>query len=81
MSTLVETRHASRSSVGQLALGAIVGGVRLVILWRELRSARRLLQGMSDGGLSDIGVPRSSIDYAAAFGRDRGTGSIAFTSR
>jgi uncharacterized protein YjiS (DUF1127 family) len=48
---------------------AVVGIIRLAILWRELRSARRLLQSMPDGVLSDIGISRGSIDHATAFGR------------
>jgi uncharacterized protein YjiS (DUF1127 family) len=69
MSTLVEKGHANPSTVGQFLLGAAVGLVRLLILWKEMRSARRLLQSMPDGVLSDMGISRGSIDHATAFGR------------
>ena len=69
MSTLVERGHANHATVARLLLGALVGIVRLLILWKEMRSARRLLQAMPDGLLSDIGISRGSIDHAAVFGR------------
>jgi uncharacterized protein YjiS (DUF1127 family) len=69
VSTLVETSRTYRPSVGQFVLGAIVGVVRLVILWKEIHSARQLLQGMPDDVLSDIGISRGSIDHAIAHGR------------
>jgi uncharacterized protein YjiS (DUF1127 family) len=63
---------SSRPSFSQLAGDAIVGVVRLLILWRQLRSARRLLHAMPDELLSDMGVSRGAIDRAAAFGRETG---------
>jgi uncharacterized protein YjiS (DUF1127 family) len=70
VSTLVETGHANRSTFAELVLGAVVGALRLVVFWMEIRAARRLLQSMPDGILSDIGISRGSIDHATAFGRD-----------
>lgn len=69
MSTVVERGHPTRTSAAQLLMGAVVGVVRLLILWKEMRSARQLLQGMPDGFLSDMGISRGSIDHATAFGR------------
>jgi uncharacterized protein YjiS (DUF1127 family) len=69
VSTLVATGHTHRPSFAQFMLGAIVGVVRLFILWKEIRSARRLLQAMPDGMLSDISISRGSIEHAATFGR------------
>jgi uncharacterized protein YjiS (DUF1127 family) len=69
VSTLAATGHTQRPTFAQFMLGAIVSGVRLFILWKEIRSARRLLQAMPDGMLSDIGVSRGSIEHATAFGR------------
>ena len=69
MSALVARPHASQSTAGQFLLGAAVGVVRLLILWKEMRSARRLLESMPDGVLSDMGISRGSIDHATAFGR------------
>lgn len=74
MSTLVERGNIDHSSRGQAALGFIVGIVRLVILWKEMRSARQLLQSMPDGVLSDMGISRGSIDHATAFGRTAAKG-------
>ena len=68
MSTLA-TGQTYRPTFAQFLLGAIVGVVRLFILWKEIRSARHLLQAMPDGLLSDIGVSRGSIEHATAFGR------------
>src|SRR5689334_15637833 len=81
VSTLVERGNADRTTIGQLLLGGVAGCVRLAILWIEFRSARRLLQSMPDGALSDIGVSRGSIDHVAAFGRGERNASMAFTRR
>ena len=69
MSILAATGHTQRPTFAQFMLGAIVGGVRLLILWKEIRSARRMLQAIPDGMLSDIGVSRGSIEHATTFGR------------
>ena len=69
MSTLVERGHVNHATVGQFLLGFVVGTVRLLILWQEMRSARRLLQSMPDGVLSDMGISRGGIDHATTFGR------------
>lgn len=81
MRTLVERRYTSHSTAAQALLGAVVGVVRLLILWKEIRSARRMLQAMPDGLLSDMGVSRGSIDHATAFGRQVRKPPNAFTSR
>ena len=73
MSTLVERGPTNHSTVAPLLLGAVVGIVRLLILWKEMRSARRLLQAMPDGILSDMGVSRGSIEHATTFGRESAT--------
>ena len=54
----------SHTSLGQHLLGIILGSIRLFILWRELRSAQRLLQQMPDTVLSEIHVSRNSIQRA-----------------
>jgi uncharacterized protein YjiS (DUF1127 family) len=69
VSTLVERGHSPRGSAAQFLMSAVVGIVRLAILWRELRSARRLLQSMPDGVLSDSGISRGPIGHATAFSR------------
>jgi len=65
MSTLVEKGHINHSTFGQFLLGVVVGVVRLLILWKEMRAARQLLQSMPDGVLSDMGISRGDCKFIA----------------
>ena len=70
MTTLAQTRRLPIAAPSR-SLGALAVAVyRYVYRWQKMRADRALLQSMPDSLLADIGIGRSLIDRATAFGRD-----------
>lgn len=70
MTTLANARRFETAAPSRSLVALAVALYRYFHRWQKIRADRALLQSMPDSLLADIGIGRSAIDRATAFGRD-----------